>query len=56
MRGTRKRPSSVAGAAANTSSRETPGRTTSGRNTFTSGNGCEVGGTSAMSSADTAAA
>ena len=33
-----------------------PGRTSSGRNTFTSGSGCAVGGTSCVSSADTCAA
>ena len=46
MRGTRNRPSSAAGATASTSSRADPGAASSGRNTFTSGSGCAVGGTS----------
>ena len=50
IEGTRIRSLSTAGAAARTSSRSSPGRGSSGRSTFTRGNGCAVGGTSAVSS------
>src|SRR5262249_30247370 len=54
--GTRKRPSSTAGATASTSPRSTHGATSSGRSTLTSGNGCDIGGTSPTSSASTSCA
>src|SRR5207248_1669627 len=56
MRGTRKRPSSTAGAWASTSSRARQGTTTSSRNTFSSGSGCAVGGTPSVSSDATSSA
>src|SRR5262249_27656908 len=56
MRGTRNWSSSAAGACPSTSSRSRPGRGSSGRNTFTSGSGCAVGGTSAVSRDETSAA
>ena len=46
MRGTRKRPSSAAGAPARTTSRGRLGRATSGRMTLVIGTACVVGGTS----------
>src|SRR5207302_10268621 len=56
MRGTLKRPSSVAGAWASTSSRSSDGTGASSRSTFTSGSGWAVGGTWAMSRAAMSAA
>ena len=46
--GTRKRPSSAAGAAASTSSRSRQGCTTSARSTLTSGYGWVIGSTAAQ--------
>src|SRR5207248_1721989 len=56
MRGTRKRPSSAAGAWLSTSSRSRLGSGTSSRNTFCSGSGWAVGGTSWISRAATSLA
>ena len=56
MRGTRKRSSADSGAAASTSARSRQGRGSSARSTLTSGSGCEVGGTSPVSSAAICAA
>ena len=50
--GTRKRPSSAAGAPESACSWVSPGRTSSARITLVSGSACEVGGTSAVSIAD----
>src|SRR5690606_32634890 len=55
IRGTRKRPSSAAGAPESACSCVSPGRTSSSRNTLVSGTACDVGGTTSVATSLTLA-